>query len=108
MEHLCIYAYLPERRKREVLKQPSARALVSEASALDLSRMKNPQVTGELRRLAQEISACVTRMHPLTGQLEDGTARAEVLKALFELTKQVEVIKKQVLKLEKGDDSASV
>jgi hypothetical protein len=44
-------------------------------------------------------------MHPLTGQLDDAPTRTEVLKALFELTKQVEVVKKHLIKLEKGDDS---
>ncbi len=67
--------------------------------------MKNPEVVSEIRRLAQEIGTCVTRMHPLTGQLDDAPTQAEVLKALFELTKQVEVVKKHLLKLEKGDDS---
>jgi hypothetical protein len=67
--------------------------------------MSNPETISELRRIALEIGANITRMHPLTGQLEDAAARGEVLKALFELTKQVEVVKKQLIKLEKHDDS---
>jgi hypothetical protein len=69
----------------------------------------NDQVTiTEIRRLAQDIGSCVTRMHPLTGQLNDAPTRAELLKALFELTKQVEVVKKHLLKLEKRDESSAL
>jgi tRNA 2-selenouridine synthase SelU len=67
--------------------------------------MDNKEVIAEMRRLAQEIGTCVTRMHPLTGQLGHPPTQGEVLKALFELTKQVEVVKKHLLKLEKGDAS---
>ena len=35
-------------------------------------------------------------------------AQAEILKALFELTKQVEVVKKHLIRLEKDDGSALV
>lgn len=61
-----------------------------------------------LRAHALQIATHVTQMHPLVGKIDDLSARGEVLKALFELTKQVEVVKKQVLKLEKRDDSAVV
>jgi hypothetical protein len=70
--------------------------------------MENKEAIAELRRLAQEIGATVTRMHPLTGQLSHAPTQAEVLKALFELTKQVEVVKKHLLKLEKGDASPAL
>ena len=50
----------------------------------------------------------MTGIHPLVSSLADALAQAEVLKALFELTKQVEVVKKHLLKLEKRDDSSLV
>jgi hypothetical protein len=67
--------------------------------------MANQEITSELWRLAQEIGTSVTRMHPVTGQLTESPERNEILKALFELTKQVEVVKKQLLKLQTCDDS---
>ena len=70
--------------------------------------MSDQETIGELRRLAQEIAACVTRMHPLTGQLGDAPTRSECLKALYELTKQVEIVKKHLLKLEKRDESSAL
>ena len=44
-------------------------------------------------------------MHPSVKQLGNPAAQGEILKALFELTKQVEVVTKQLLRLEKQDDS---
>jgi hypothetical protein len=62
-------------------------------------------VIAGIRSKADQISRLVTEMHPLTGKLEKPEAKAEVLKALFELTKQVEVVKKQLLRIEKDDSS---
>ena len=53
-----------------------------------------------------KIATHVTAIHPLLPKLADSPTQTELLKALFELTKNVEVIKKHLLKLEKRDDSA--
>jgi hypothetical protein len=60
----------------------------------------------EIRTACQQIASGVTSIHPLLPALGDEPTKAEIIKALFELTKQVEVIKKQVMRLEKRDDSA--
>ena len=70
--------------------------------------MQVPPETAELTRLAHGIATQVTQMHPLAGKIPDPAAKAEILKALFELTKQVEVVKKHLLKLQKRDDSAAL
>lgn len=70
--------------------------------------MNSAETLSGLRSHALQIATHVTQMHPLVGKLDDAAARGEVIKALFELTKQVEVVKKQILKLEKRDDSAVV
>jgi hypothetical protein len=62
-------------------------------------------VIGQMRDRANQISRLVTELHPLTGKLDKPETKGEIIKALFELTKQVEVVKKQLLKIEKGDDS---
>jgi hypothetical protein len=60
----------------------------------------------KLREQANLIATNVTAMHPLVPALTDAPVQTELLKALYELTKNVEVIKKQLLKLEKRDDSS--
>lgn len=59
----------------------------------------------QMRERANQISRLVTELHPLTGKVEKPEAKSEIIKALFELTKQVEVVKKQLLKIEKDDSS---
>jgi hypothetical protein len=66
--------------------------------------MNNEAIEG-LRARSEEIGRVVTAMHPLVGKLGDAPAQNEIIRALFELTKQVEVIKKHLLKLQKRDDS---
>ena len=63
------------------------------------------QAIQDLRSRADEIARTVTAMHPVTSKLGDAAVQSEVMRALFELTKQVEVVKKQVLRLQKRDDS---
>ena len=59
----------------------------------------------EIRSRADQISKLITELHPLTPKLGKPEAQNEILRALFELTKQVEVIKKQLLRVEKDDSS---
>ena len=62
----------------------------------------------EIRDRANQIAAHVTAIHPLVPKLAHPPTQDELLKALFELTKQVEVVKKHLLKLEHRDDSAAL
>jgi hypothetical protein len=57
----------------------------------------------QIRALCNQIASSVTSVHPLIPHLSDAPAQAEIFKTLYELTKQVEVVKKQLLKLEKRD-----
>lgn len=59
----------------------------------------------ELRARSEEIGRVITAMHTVVPKLGDPATQNEVIRALFELTKQVEVIKKQLLRLQKRDDS---
>ncbi len=59
----------------------------------------------EIRARANQIAKLVTELHPLTPKLGKPEAQGEILRALFELTKQVEVVKKQLLRIEKDDAS---
>ncbi len=60
----------------------------------------------QIRGLCNQIASSVTAIHPLAPALADAPTQAEIFKALFELTKQVEVVKKHLLKLEKRDQSS--
>ena len=68
--------------------------------------MDRPTAIQQIREACNTLSAGVTSIHPLLPALADEPTKAEIVKALFELTKNVEVVKKQVMRLEKRDDSA--
>lgn len=67
-----------------------------------------PGLPDEIRGHCNRIAAEVTSLHRAAARLPEGAERGEVLKALFELTRQVEVVKKQVRKLEGSDTSRLV
>lgn len=70
--------------------------------------MERVDAIQQLRTECNQISAGVTRMHPLVAHLKDAPTETEVFRALFELTKQVETVKKHLMKLERRDDSELV
>ena len=65
-----------------------------------------PGSISEIRTACNNVAAGVTSIHPLLPALNDEPTKSEIVKALFELTKNVEVVKKQVMRLEKRDDSS--
>lgn len=70
--------------------------------------MERTEAMGQMRATCNELSNAVTRLHPLVPRLNAPAAQGEILKALFELTKQVEVVKKHLIRLEKDDGSSLV
>ena len=59
----------------------------------------------QIRNVCKTISVEMMKIHPAVPALQDKETQDEIYKVLFELTKQVEVIKKRIAKLEKGDDT---
>ncbi len=70
--------------------------------------MDRPIALEQLREQCNAIASAVTRMHPLVGALNDQPTQDEVFKALFALTRDVEVVKNQLLKLERRDESTTL
>jgi hypothetical protein len=68
--------------------------------------MDRASASKEIKDHCNVVSTAVMKIHPLLNALGDDATKAEIVKALFEVTKNVEVVKKQVMRLEKRDDSA--
>lgn len=68
--------------------------------------MERAEASQQLREHCNTVAVAVMKMHPLLKDLGDEPTKGEIVKALFEITKNVEVVKKQVMRLEKRDDSA--
>ena len=73
-----------------------------------LGCMERNAVIEKIRQQVNQIATNVTAIHPLVPGLADPPTQGELLKALYELTKNVEVVKKHLLKLEKRDDSSAL
>lgn len=70
--------------------------------------MTSVEAIQNLRTRANEVSKVVTAMHGDVKHLGNAGVEGEILRALFELTKQVEVVKKHLIRLEKGSGSTLV
>ena len=70
--------------------------------------MDRPTAIQQIRTACNSIAAGITSIHPLVPALDDAPTQGEMFKALFELTKHVETVKKHLLKLERRDDSAAL
>ena len=82
--------------------------LVEALGSGSIQGMERTEAIGKMRAIRNELGNAVTRLHPLVPRLNAPPAQSEILKALFELTKQVEVVKKHLIRLEKDDGSTRV
>ena len=80
---------------------------LADASPVRILRaMDRATATQQIREHCNAAAAAVTKIHPLLNALGDDATKSEIVKALFELTKNVEVVKKQIMRLEKRDDTS--
>jgi hypothetical protein len=68
--------------------------------------MDRPTAIQQMRQACNQLSAGITSLHPLVPALEDKPTQDELFKSLFALTREVEAVKKHLLKLERRDDSS--
>jgi hypothetical protein len=64
--------------------------------------MEREQAVQIIKHSCGAISAELTRLHPAVGALGDQPIQDEMIKALFQLTKDLETVKKLVRKSEQG------
>ena len=67
--------------------------------------MDRATASQQIREHCTTVATAVMKMHPLLKDLNDDATKGEIVKALYEVTKNVEVVKKQLMRLEKRDDS---
>lgn len=70
--------------------------------------MDQPTSIEHIQRACNAISGELMKIHPAVPALRDKATQDEIYKALFELTKQVETIKKRLLRLQARDGSAAL
>jgi hypothetical protein len=70
--------------------------------------MNRADASQQIREHCNTTSVAVMKIHPLLNALADDPTKGEIVKALYEVTKNIEVVKKQLMRLEKRDDNALV
>jgi hypothetical protein len=67
--------------------------------------MDRPAAIKQIQEACKTIALALMKIHPALPKLEDPETQSDCLKALHELTVQLEVVKKKLIKLEQRDDS---
>lgn len=67
--------------------------------------MDRPAAIAQIREAAKNIALQFMKIHPALPGLNDVETMSECIKAVHEMTVQLEIIKKKVGKLERSDDS---
>jgi hypothetical protein len=70
--------------------------------------MDKPTSIEQIKRACNAIASELMKIHPAVPALQDKETQDEIYKAVFELTKQVETIKKRLLTLQARDDSTAL
>jgi len=68
--------------------------------------MDKPSAIKQIRDACNNLARELMRIHPAVPALANKEAQDELYQMIFELTKNVETIKKRLAKLEAKDDSA--
>jgi hypothetical protein len=55
---------------------------------------------------AKTIALAMMKIHPALSKLGDAETQGDCIKALHEMTVQLEIVKKKLIKLQKNDDSS--
>lgn len=70
-----------------------------------LRAMTRPEAIQQIRDAAKTIALQMMKIHPALPALQDSETMADSLKALHEMTVNLEIIKKKIGRLERQDDS---
>ena len=70
--------------------------------------MNRTEASEQIREHCITTGLAVMKIHPLLNALGDDATKGEIVRALYEVTKNIEVVKKQLMRLEKRDDNALV
>jgi len=70
-----------------------------------LRLMERPAAIAQIREACKNIALQFMKIHPALPHLKDDETMRDSLKAMHEMTVQLEIIKKKIGRLERADDS---
>jgi hypothetical protein len=70
--------------------------------------MTQQEAIAQIQTACREIALQMMKIHPAIPHLEDPQTKADCIQAAHQLTTELEVIKKKLIKLQQRDDSAEL
>lgn len=70
--------------------------------------MTREEAIAQIQEACKQISLSMMKVHPAIGKLEDPETQSDVIKAAHQLTVELEVIKKKMIRLQNRDDSSEL
>ena len=67
--------------------------------------MDRPTSISQIKKACANIASELMKIHPAVPGLGDRSAQDEIIKAIFQLTKELETIKKKIAAVEKQEDT---
>lgn len=70
--------------------------------------MEREQAIEQIQQSAKQIALQLMQIHPVVPSLEEETIQSKVLHSLHQITVELEIVKKQLIMLQKRDDSTEL
>jgi len=70
--------------------------------------MNREEAIKQIQEACKQIALQMMKIHPSVGALDDQETQADILKAAHQLTVELEVIKKKLIRLQNRDDSTEL
>ncbi len=70
--------------------------------------MEPEQAIAQIQQSAKDIAIQLMRIHPAVGHLKSDTHQGTILTSLHKITVELEIVKKQLIILQKRDDSTEL
>jgi hypothetical protein len=67
--------------------------------------MDRPEAIEQIKAVCKTIAGEMMKIHPAVPPLNDKTTQTEIYEAIYRITKDIEIIKKKVIKLQSGEET---
>jgi hypothetical protein len=70
--------------------------------------MDRPAAIDQIKGVCKNIAVEMMKLHPAVPPLNDKTTQNEIYEAIYRITKDIEIIKKKVIKLQAGEETPEI
>jgi hypothetical protein len=70
--------------------------------------MDRPTAIAQIKDVCKTLAVEMMKLHPAVPPLNDKPTQTEIYEAIYRITKDIEIIKKKVIKLQAGEETAAL